>query len=72
MRQQNVTAEGHAETAEEILAVTQSEDFQWHSRQYQEAHWRRDVARQGEILAEVRQRYGERMAAGLAEWYAEE
>lgn len=66
-----MTPEGHPTTPEEIQAVTRSEGFQEHSRQYREAHWRRDVARQGEILAEVRQRYGPALAEGLAEWYAE-
>lgn len=67
-----MTADGYPETDAEILAVARSKGFQWHSRQYQEAFWRRDAARQGEILAEVRQRYGDRLAEGLAEWYSEE
>jgi hypothetical protein len=67
-----MTAEGYPETDAEIQAVAQSEAFQQHSREYQEAFWRRDAARQGEILAEVRQRYGDRLAEGLADWYSEE
>ena len=67
-----MTPEGHPETDAEIQAVAKSEGFQRHSRQYQEAFWRRDAARQGEILAEVRQRCGDRLAEGLAQWYSEE
>lgn len=59
-------------TEDEKRAIIRSEGFQWHSREYQEAFWRRDVARQREILAEVERRYGRKLADGLVAWVAEE
>lgn len=67
-----MTAEGQPETEQEIQAALRSVEWERLRAQYDYAWHKGSVAWREAVLAQIRAQFGERMAAGLAEWYAEE
>lgn len=67
-----MTPEGHPETEQEIQAVLKSAEWDRLRAQYDYAWHKGSVAWREAVLAEIRAQFGEDLAAGLAEWYAED